>query len=119
MPDCHPLPNTPRPEVYGLALDPATRCQHWHSSTDIIAIRMACCNKYYACYECHAALAGHPAQPWPRAAFDTPAVLCGACGAQLTIRAYLESHYRCPACAAEFNPRCELHYPLYFDVPEK
>ncbi len=114
-----PLADTPRPEVLGLALDAATRCQHWHGPTDIIAIRMACCNKYYACYECHAALAGHAAQPWPASAFDTAAVLCGACGAELTIRGYLDCGNRCPGCAAEFNPRCALHHHLYFEVPAK
>lgn len=110
-------PEIHRPDVRGISLDSATRCAHWHGPTDIIAIKMFCCNTYYACYECHAALAGHPAQPWPQNEFATNAILCGACGKELSIRAYLDSASRCPNCAAEFNPRCALHYPLYFDIP--
>jgi uncharacterized CHY-type Zn-finger protein len=41
-------------------------------------------------------------------------VLCGGCGTELTIEAYLGCGYRCPVCGIAFNPRCEAHYPLYF-----
>jgi uncharacterized CHY-type Zn-finger protein len=44
------------------------------------------------------------------------ALLCGACGAELTIREYLNYQAVCPACRARFNPRCELHYHLYFEM---
>ncbi len=100
--------------VAGLDLDPQTRCAHWHSDLDVIAIRMACCGEYYACRDCHDALAGHPAQVWPAEAWDTPAILCGACKAELTIRQYLACNDRCPACGAAFNPGCRLHRHLYF-----
>ena len=43
------------------------------------------------------------------------AVLCGACGTQLTVRQYLACDNRCPACAAPFNPGCRLHYRFYFE----
>jgi uncharacterized CHY-type Zn-finger protein len=103
-----------RPPVFGLDLDPQTRCAHWHSDLDIIAIRMACCGRYYACRECHDALESHPARVWPVEQFDEPAILCGACGTELSIAAYLACDNRCPACAAAFNPGCAKHKHLYF-----
>jgi uncharacterized CHY-type Zn-finger protein len=105
-----------RPEVHGVAVDPQTRCAHWRSPLDIIAIRMRCCGVWYACKDCHDALAGHPIQTWPRAEYDRPAVLCGACGTELTVRQYLACDNRCPACAAPFNPGCRLHYRFYFEA---
>jgi uncharacterized CHY-type Zn-finger protein len=71
---------------------------------------------YYACKDCHAALADHDADVWPAAEWDEPAVRCGACGAELTIRQYLESEARCPACDAPFNPKCRHHYHFYFQI---
>jgi uncharacterized CHY-type Zn-finger protein len=44
------MPN-PRPQVNGLNLDPHTRCAHFNSPTDIIAIKMKCCGADYACKE--------------------------------------------------------------------
>jgi uncharacterized CHY-type Zn-finger protein len=105
-----------RPDVRGVDLDAQTRCAHWRSPLDIVAIRMRCCGDWYACKDCHDALAGHPAEVWPRAAFDQPAVLCGACGSQLSVRQYLACESRCPACAAPFNPGCRLHHRFYFET---
>ena len=105
----------PRPPVHGLDLDPQTRCAHWRSALDIIAIRMRCCGTYYACRECHDALADHPANVWSVSEFDTPAVLCGACGTQLSVQAYLRCGSTCPACDAPFNPACHTHRHLYFE----
>jgi uncharacterized CHY-type Zn-finger protein len=79
-----------------------------------VAIKMRCCGVYYACKDCHAALAGHPIEVWPRAEWKTPAILCGACGTELSIRAYLEGGDRCPNCAAPFNPGCRTHHHFYF-----
>ena len=75
---------------------------------------MACCRTYYACRDCHDALADHPAQVWPQATWDEPAVLCGACGTELSIRTYLACESQCPACRANFNPGCHKHRHLYF-----
>jgi uncharacterized CHY-type Zn-finger protein len=105
----------PRPAVQGLEVDPETGCSHWRSPLDVIAIRMRCCGEYYACKDCHDALAGHPIQVWPRAEFGQLAVLCGVCGTELTVRAYLDCGNRCPACGAAFNPGCRLHYHFYFE----
>lgn len=110
----NPFPDA-RVRVRGINVDEATRCAHWHSARDVIAIKMRCCGEYYACYECHAALAGHETAVWPREEWGTRAVLCGICGGELTIREYLASGYRCPACGAEFNPGCRNHHHLYFE----
>lgn len=102
------------PVVHGVELDAETRCAHWYSPLDVIAIRASCCGEYYACAECHDALAGHPLAPWPRDRHDALAVLCGVCRAELGIGEYLASGHACPRCGAAFNPRCSLHHHLYF-----
>ncbi len=104
--------------VRGIEVDPATRCAHWHGPTDVIALRMRCCGEWYPCYECHAELAGHPAEVWPLNERDAGAVLCGACGAVLGIDAYLGCESSCPSCGAAFNPGCALHHHLYFETSE-
>lgn len=102
------------PIVAGLDLDPQTRCRHWRSPLDIVAIRMKCCGVYYACRDCHDALTNHLAEVWPEDAWDTRAILCGVCRAELTIRQYLACDDLCPACGAAFNPGCRTHRHLYF-----
>jgi uncharacterized CHY-type Zn-finger protein len=104
------------PGVRGINLDAQTRCLHYHSAADIVAIKMKCCGIYYACKDCHIALAGHAIAVWPRSDRDQQVVLCGACGAELTIRAYLNCDSRCPACRAEFNPGCRSHHHFYFEM---
>jgi uncharacterized CHY-type Zn-finger protein len=101
-------------EVRGIGLDAQTRCVHYRSPLDIIAIKMKCCGLYYACKDCHNALADHAIEVWPFQERDRRAVLCGACGSELTITEYLVSGYQCPACKADFNPGCRNHYHFYF-----
>jgi uncharacterized CHY-type Zn-finger protein len=101
--------------VRGLNLDSQTRCVHYHKPQDIIAIKMKCCGVYYACKDCHDALADHPIKVWPRDEWDEAAVLCGNCETELTIKQYLACLNQCPACQAEFNPGCRNHYHFYFD----
>jgi uncharacterized CHY-type Zn-finger protein len=108
----------PRPHVCGIDLDCQTRCAHYNSTLDIIAIKMKCCGLYYACKDCHDALANHAIEVWPRDEWDKPAVLCGACGTELSIRQYLECSNECPACQARFNPGCRSHYHFYFQTEE-
>jgi uncharacterized CHY-type Zn-finger protein len=103
--------------VRGVNLDSQTRCEHYHGPSDIIAIKMKCCGLYYACKDCHAALADHPAAVWPESEWGEKGVLCGACGAMLTIFEYMNSDSHCPACRAHFNPGCRNHYHFYFQVP--
>jgi uncharacterized CHY-type Zn-finger protein len=103
-------------DVKGIGVDAQTRCAHWRSPLDVVAIKMKCCGEYYACKDCHDALAGHAAEPWPRAEWDEAAVLCGACGHAMSIRAYLGGADACPACGAGFNPGCRLHRHFYFEA---
>ena len=58
-------------EVRGVELDAQTRCAHYHSPLDVIAIRMKCCGVFYACKDCHIALADHPIQVWPREEWES------------------------------------------------
>ncbi|MGC1452608.1 MAG: CHY zinc finger protein [Candidatus Sulfotelmatobacter sp.] len=104
--------------VRGVNLDPQTRCEHYHGPTDIIAIRMKCCGVYYACEDCHAAMAEHEITLWPENEWDQESILCDACGATLTILQYMQSEFRCPSCGAQFKTACRNHYHLYFDVPQ-
>ncbi|HZS56699.1 MAG TPA: CHY zinc finger protein [Bryobacteraceae bacterium] len=114
MDSLHPARNG-LPRVHGIDLDAQTRCRHYRSPHDIIAIKMKCCGEYYACKDCHASLAAHQPEVWPRAQWDQLAVLCGSCGTELTIRQYLECSSTCPACKASFNPACRNHYHFYFE----
>lgn len=88
---------------------------HYRTALDIVAIRFACCREYYPCHLCHAETTDHPAAQWPVAERDERAVLCGACGHELTIADYLRAD-ACPVCASGFNPGCRLHTHLYFEV---
>ena len=101
--------------VHGVELDAETRCAHWHGPTDVIAMRFACCDTYYACFECHAELESHPAVVWPRDRFDELAVRCGVCRTELSCNEYFACDHVCPRCGARFNPGCANHHHLYFE----
>lgn len=105
------------PEVRGIKLDENTRCAHYHSPLDVVAIKFKCCpGVFYACYKCHEELADHAVQVWSEEERDAKAILCGACNTELSIKAYLECGAICPACGAPFNPACDKHYELYFEM---
>jgi uncharacterized CHY-type Zn-finger protein len=105
-----------RPAILGVNLDEQTRCEHYRQSEDIIAIKMKCCGEYYACKECHDAIANHPSAVWSRAEWDQLAVICGACASQITVQQYLECKSQCPECKAKFNPGCHNHHHHYFEA---
>lgn len=105
-------------QVRGLGLDAQTRCVHYNSPRDIVAIKMKCCGLYYACKDCHNALADHSIQVWQADDWKQRAVLCGACGNELAIAEYMACGFKCPACAAGFNPGCRNHYRFYFGSAE-
>jgi uncharacterized CHY-type Zn-finger protein len=105
-----------RPHVNGIALDPETRCVHYSSPLDVIAIKMKCCGVYYACKECHDAIADHEIEVWPQSQWDLHAILCGICGTVISIWQYLDCENSCPECEAKFNPGCRNHYRYYFEV---
>ncbi|HEY1901438.1 MAG TPA: CHY zinc finger protein [Terracidiphilus sp.] len=109
---------TLRPCVIGIDLDPETRCAHYCGALDIVAIKMKCCGVYYACKDCHDALADHAINVWPVGEWNQAAVLCGVCGAELTVRQYLGCSDKCPRCSSPFNPGCRNHYHFYFEIGE-
>lgn len=103
-------------KIHGKPIDEQTRCVHYHSPFDVIAIKFKCCNEYFPCYECHEETTDHPAQVWKKIEFDSKAIYCGLCQTELTIRKYLDSGNRCPNCGGSFNPNCSRHYHLYFEM---
>jgi uncharacterized CHY-type Zn-finger protein len=104
-----------RPRVLGPVVDDETRCIHYRTPLDVIAIEFACCGEFYPCHLCHAETADHAAEQWPIEKRDEPALLCGVCGHVLTIADYLVAD-SCPACLALFNPGCKLHTEYYFQT---
>ncbi|UCR89079.1 CHY zinc finger protein [Mycetocola spongiae] len=104
-------------QVFGATVDEHTRCVHYGSERDIVAIRFYCCGRFYPCHLCHEEDADHLPQRWPRERWDEPAILCGQCSQTLPINTYLVVE-RCPHCRSEFNPGCALHAPLYFDTAD-
>ena len=102
--------------VYGQTTDDMTRCVHYATAFDIVAIKFKCCGRYYPCFQCHADGETHPAERWPEAEWSEQAILCGQCRTELTITEYRRAT-ACPSCGAAFNERCSLHAHLYFDVP--
>lgn len=100
--------------VYGDQIDGKTRCVHYHSDLDIVAIKMKCCDKFYACIHCHNEMEDHDAQQWKRFEFKEKVILCGNCYHELTILNYMKE-VKCNHCNADFNPNCKNHYPYYFD----
>ena len=96
-----------------------SRCAHWHSPLDVLALQAPCCFKYYACASCHDEQEDHALQPWPTTTpLDTPGLLCGVCKRTFSIGVYLcqEGSPVCPysSCGAPFNPGCKNHWPIYF-----
>jgi len=106
-----PVPTTV--EVRGPAVDPQTRCIHYGSPLDVVALRAPCCDAWYPCHLCHAAVADHPLEMIPRSEHHLPAALCGVCRATMTVPEYLAAD-ACPSCGAAFNPGCAAHAHLYF-----
>jgi len=104
------------PLVKGKLVDDYTRCVHYQSPLDVIAIKFRCCLEYYPCYECHEEVAGHKSEVWAKNEFDTKAILCGVCNYEMTVHEYLASNNRCPHCGSAFNPNCSKHYHLYFEI---
>ena len=105
--------------VNGVLVDDQTRCEHYNSALDIIAIRFKCCDRWFPCRECHDESESHEVEVWPKAEFTSKAILCGSCGEQLNIKDYLDCDDRCPTCTSRFNPGCANHYHLYFNVEEQ
>nr|WP_100349974.1 CHY zinc finger protein [Luteimicrobium subarcticum] len=105
---------TALPVVRGATVDDETRCVHWASPLDVVALRFWCCGTWYPCHTCHEEDADHRALPRPRAAWGEESALCGVCGHRMTTPEYRSSS-ACPRCTAPFNPGCAAHDHLYFE----
>lgn len=103
-------------QINGKIYDDETRCEHYHSRLDIVAIKFYCCNEYYPCITCHKETADHEVHVWPADNFNEKAVMCGKCKTEMTIQDYLSSGSKCPFCKAQFNEGCKLHQHLYFHI---
>ena len=103
--------------VCGVEIGPETRCTHYGSEQDVVALQFACCDAYYPCFRCHDAVADHDVERLPVESGE-PAVLCGVCGATLTAREFVDGDHACPDCGAAFNPGCADHYDRYFQLAE-
>ena len=115
MPDTDHRESRASPRVLGPVVDAMTRCVHYRTELDIVAIKFACCNEYHPCHLCHEETADHAARQWKLTERDQEAILCGACKTELTIASYLATT-ECPSCGAPFNERCSLHTHLYFET---
>ncbi len=102
-------------EINGVSVDAQTRCAHYKTELDVIAIKFKCCQRWFPCIECHHECADHSVERWAAAEGSERAILCGACGHQQTMAEYLDGNSICPVCNANFNPACSKHYHLYFE----
>jgi len=100
-------------KIYGHIVDNQTRCKHYYSEEDIVAIKFKCCNKYYPCYKCHEECENHDISVWNKEEFDELAIVCGICGTNHTINQYLNTN-NCISCRSIFNEGCKNHYHFYF-----
>lgn len=103
--------------VLGPTVDSQTRCVHYHLELDIIAIKFKCCGHFYPCYKCHQESTDHAIETWPKSVLESgeKVILCGNCKALLDFPDY-SSTSLCLKCGALFNPKCSLHYGLYFNL---
>lgn len=102
-------------EVGGPVVDDQTRCAHYATALDVVAIRFHCCGRWYPCLHCHAESEDHPVLPWPADRRHAEALLCGVCRRRFSIAEYLQVE-GCSGCGAAFNPGCSRHHPVYFEV---
>jgi uncharacterized CHY-type Zn-finger protein len=105
--------------IHGAVVDEETRCVHYRSERDIIAIRFACCGRYYPCIKCHQEAETHLVRTWKPEEWDQKAVFCGSCKQELSIRDYLSAAGACPSCGRSFNPGCQKHWHLYFEIGQQ
>ncbi|UUL75683.1 CHY zinc finger protein [Pseudarthrobacter sp. Fe7] len=101
--------------IFGRTVDDQTRCVHYHTEEDVIAIKFRCCLRYYPCHLCHEEESDHKLQTWPGSRWAEPAVLCGVCECEMSILAYLATTL-CPSCGVRFNERCAAHTHFYFQT---
>lgn len=96
-------------------MDHQTRCRHYATALDVIAIRFHCCQRWYPCLHCHDDAEDHEITPWPAGQHNATALLCGVCRRLFSIAEYLRVDH-CSSCGAMFNPACSTHHPVYFEA---
>ncbi|CAB4256086.1 similar to Saccharomyces cerevisiae YKL084W HOT13 Zinc-binding mitochondrial intermembrane space (IMS) protein involved in a disulfide relay system for IMS import of cysteine-containing proteins [Maudiozyma barnettii] len=104
-------------KLVGKLVDDQTRCIHWNSQLDVMAIKFKCCQTFYPCFECHQEVANHdPIRYDLKIEKDatTSTILCGICHNEMTFNEY-SNGIKCTSCLTDFNPGCKLHYGLYFE----
>ncbi|KAL3230727.1 Helper of Tim protein 13 [Nakaseomyces bracarensis] len=106
-------------KLKGKIVDKHTRCEHWNTDLDIIALKFKCCDTFYPCISCHRETTDHEIQKYDINS-DEKVILCGNCNSLLTFHEYTSktNPLQCPKCSALFNPGCKNHYGLYFDNAE-
>ena len=54
-------------KIKGQLVDTHTRCSHYHTDVDVIAIKFLCCPTYYyyPCFKCHQESNNHEAKRYP------------------------------------------------------
>ncbi len=100
--------------VLGVETDAQTRCAHYRTARDIVALKFACCGEWYPCHLCHKAVANHQSEAWAADKQQTRAVVCGVCWREMTITEYVGCGSTCPYCQSAFNPGCQEHHSIYF-----
>lgn len=100
-------------QIYGELLDHESRCRHYHTVLDIVALKCWSCRRYYACYQCHDQFECHDFTPYPRTRKEDKVVICGVCHKEMSIASYEEAS-ACPRCGSAFNPACHKHKEIYF-----
>jgi uncharacterized CHY-type Zn-finger protein len=113
-------------QIHGQVIDAQTRCIHWKSKRDVVALQFYCCRKFYPCSTCHdeevdSECGRHEVKRWPRDYWGQEAILCGSCKCLMSIWTYIglyesDGETRCPSCSAEFNPGCRGHLGIYFEA---
>ena len=101
-------------QINGLLVDDQSRCQHYHSTLDIVALKCSGCLKYYACYQCHDSLEEHSFRAYPCQLKQDKVLICGVCRHEMTIEEYQQALV-CSHCHSAFNPACSKHYDIYFE----
>ncbi|AET38894.1 Hot13p Ecym_3408 [Eremothecium cymbalariae DBVPG len=123
--------------IKGRLIDAESRCVHWNSRLDIIALKLKCCESFYACYSCHQELTHKDHATHKYNINKSPmehVILCGVCKNTMTFQKYTSRSFGeadqegistqnqpfcCPFCNSPFNPGCKLHYDLYFDFDHR
>jgi uncharacterized CHY-type Zn-finger protein len=99
------------PDVYGPTVDEHTRCVHYATELDIIAIRFACCDRYYPLPLCAIPrLTDHPARTVAtRASGTSPPSCARMCWTELTIDPLCQAG--CEPLRIREEPEHHGHHP--------